>query len=89
MDPAPRLHVRDGVLGDQRRADHVDTQYPLPIGDLGLLDADLREIGGVVDQNVDAAEACSSGGIRDLPGAVFLRDVGHRQNRLRAERDTF
>src|SRR5207237_9593572 len=61
-----------------------DPHHLLPIGHRRLLDTLVREIVGVVDQDIDAAETFD-GGFGDLGGAGVLRNIGDRQNGFGAQ----
>ena len=66
MPGALLAHDRQDGAGDVHRADEARRELPLDLLRRQLLEVARVEVGGVVDQHVDAAEAVDGGPHRRL-----------------------
>jgi hypothetical protein len=85
---AARFHARHRQLSQGERRVHIDREVVQPVRP-GHLEQRRRPVvtdghGGVVDEDVDAAEAVDSGA-GDLLQVLFTRQVGGDRGRLAAD----
>src|SRR3954471_4178686 len=62
-DGAAALHVEEGLLGEMHRAHEVDAEHALPVLGGVLLELLEQHHAGIVDQDIELAEALE--GLRD------------------------
>ena len=84
IEPRLRLdHVRDHVAPDDPRALEVDVDHRVPLGLAHLVGEPVGADAGVVEQQVDAAEALDRRGDGGLDRGV-VADVGDRDQARRS-----
>jgi len=74
LSVAALQHLGQDVTAAQEHAPQVDRQDAVPLGDLELVELDLTDDPGVVDQDVDAPELCVRCGDQVLH-LLGVRDV--------------